>query len=212
MQSLFHDGSESLFTQLCKAGAVIVAFMAFLVGYYEYRNHVDKTKVDRSLAFEEYFTSPELWRVHRELNDAFRQAWDFVEKELEEMSEIEKQKIDIYIYYAVNAIIEERNLYNEIEVIATVFQRAAICVEKEMCDKSVLDGFMKRRGSNFFIFAGPYICKIRRIWGDNEIWAASANYYLPDPEHYCPYKTDEEIKEKVEQNRHLFNPTSPQPQ
>ncbi|SNX59303.1 protein of unknown function [Nitrosomonas ureae] len=89
-----------------------------------------------------------------------------------------KEKIIAYNKFVIEMVSKE-SISQEIINILNFYERVAICVEAQLCDKEVIDNFFLNDGRTFFNKFYPYICALRNQWQDNKLWFKPETYFKP---------------------------------
>ncbi len=141
-----------------------------LIKFFEYQ---EQTRLKAGMDIVSEYYSQELYVARSKISMLFTDIEGAM------TSQIASSNNPSSAYYAfVNNFVRESRAESEVERLIEFFERAALCVDRQICDEESIGTFLKANGSDFLSTFHPYVCEQRARWADPKIWLEAEQYYL----------------------------------
>lgn len=157
--------------------ALIVATLSLAITYWEYLQHEQELKIERSLDYFQNFSSS-TWIERRAIID---EAFDDLRPKLEELSRSNKNANHIESEYSkivLAKVTSEPNLRHSIDSLIEFYGGLLTCSRLQLCDEDTIDRFFATPAKTFFRQVHPYLYYLRQDWGDNSLGQELEQYAL----------------------------------
>ncbi len=138
---------------------VLLILIGSVISYYGFSNEIKKTKLDRTLKFQENF-------YNNNLHDYFIEVFATWKKEesanlkqhFNELNEITLKNLpEIRRKVVIDKIKKNDQLANKLGKLSDFFNDLKVCVDKKLCDKELADSFFKKRIEKFDKIFSSYL-------------------------------------------------------
>jgi len=163
---------------------VVAILCAGAYGLLEYIEHKQAIKVERSLSYVEHYRDGSTADAKLTLNQILfdnQQALIQVLSKNNEPQEALNRAYNELIIKITSNLNTQRNL----EIVFSFFEEVAICVERELCDQSVIESFFTNDAKSLFNSYYPYVCSLRRQWKNDTVYLKLEQFYVQSSKDVC---------------------------
>ncbi|GAC13796.1 DUF4760 domain-containing protein [Aliiglaciecola lipolytica] len=180
---------QELRLQIAEVAGTWIAALAVVIGgifgVFQYLEHKDAVKVDRTMAFvERYHSDGLLTEARLKITHSMASHVDDINQLLTN-PEIDPNDIANQYNLQVNKFIEQDELAGYLEQIFTFYEQIILCRELSLCDPSVAEQFFDTDGLAFIRTFYPYICNVRKKWNNPDKYDRVLNFYVRNSANIC---------------------------
>ena len=161
--------------------AIICAGAYSLVEYIEHKKAV---KVERSLSYVEDYRGGDAADAKLSLNQVLADNQDALQQVLSDKYDNEET-----LNRAYNKLIlkmtSKPSIQRNLEIVFSFFEEVTICVEKELCDKEVVQLFFNNDAKSLFNSFYPYVCSLRHQWKNDTVYLKLEHFYVQSSRDVC---------------------------
>lgn len=150
----------------------------------EYIEHKQTVKIERSLEYVGNFRSGSTAEARLSLNQLLTDQHQTLSNILSNKQSSQKQLNHAYSKFILQLTMTPL-IQRQLEVVFSFFEEVAICVEKELCDKEVIESFFTNEARALFNSYYPYVCSLRRQWNNKTVYLKLENFYLKKSDDIC---------------------------
>lgn len=183
--------AQELKLQLAEVAGTWIAALAVVIGgifgVFQYLEHKDAVRVDRSMAFvERYHSDGLLMQARLKITHSMTMHIDEINQLLTDASKSPDEISNQYTTL-INKQIELETLSGHLEQIFTFYEQIILCRELKLCDSSVAEQFFDTDGRAYIRTFYPYICNIREKWNNPDKFNRVLNFYVRNNKNICKH-------------------------
>lgn len=163
---------------------VVAILLAGAYSLLEYIEHKQAIKVERSLSYVEYYRDSSTTEAKLFLNQLLADNHQKLVSVLNAKYDDEKNLNNSYNKFIVS-ITDKPSVQRNLEIAFSFFEEVAICVERELCDKQVINSFFSNDAKALFNSFSPYVCSLRQQWKNNTVYLKLENFYVKPDKDIC---------------------------
>ena len=159
--------------------ALFVLTAGLIISWYQYLNYKKDSKKKYSLALEndkkkyslalvDSYSSGELLKSRVRIESLFL-------SDLIVNGDIKTASPPKY-YSLILSLVKNKKLYGDVLVLAQFFERVARCKTSALCDENIIKDYLHKDGEIFALRFFPYVCYVRDIYSDQQIFARLETY------------------------------------
>ena len=163
---------------------VLAMLCAGVYSVVEYIEHKKSVKVERSLSYVQDYRGGDVADAKLSLNQVLADNQGALQQVLSDKYDNEEALNNAYnklILKMTGKPTTQRN----IEIIFSFFEEVTICVEKELCDKEVIQLFFNNDAKSLFNSYYPYVCSLRRQWKNDTVYLKLEKFYVQSTKNIC---------------------------
>ena len=150
----------------------------------EYIDHKQTVKVQRSLSYLSTYRNGNISEAKLSLNQLLVDQYAEFNKVLSQKYTDNTSLKNSYNELVLN-ITKDTSVQRNIEILFSFFEEVAICVERELCDKEIIDSFFSNDAKSLFNSYYPYICSLRDQWKNNNVYLKTELFYIQSKNDIC---------------------------
>ena len=150
----------------------------------EYIEHKQTVKIERSLEYVSNFRGGITAEARLSLNQLLTDQSQALSKILSNNHLGKKQLNQSYNDFILR-ITKSPQIQRNLEVVFSFFEEVVICVEKELCDKEVIQSFFSNEARALFNSYYPYVCSLRKQWNNKTVYLKLESFYLNKSDDIC---------------------------
>ena len=155
---------------------VLGIIFAGAYGLFEYIEHKQAVRVERSLTYVEKNRTGNVVEARLSLNQLLaknhQSLIDILSQPGQTPAELSKAYNDFVIQMAKSAETQRK-----LEISFSFYEEIAICVERELCDREVINSFFSDEARSLFNSFYPYVCSLRRQWKNDTVYLRTEKFY-----------------------------------
>ncbi|GAA6184467.1 hypothetical protein [Aliiglaciecola sp. NS0011-25] len=180
---------QELRLQIAEVAGTWIAALAVVIGgifgVFQYLEHKDAVRVDRSMAFvERYHSDGLLMQARLKITDSMTSHVDNINQLLTD-STIKPENVASQYNDFINKQVEADALAGSLDQIFTFYEQIILCRELDLCDDAAAEQFFDTDGRAFVRTFYPYICNIREKWNNPEKYNRLLNFYAGNGNSIC---------------------------
>lgn len=175
--------------QLAEVAGTWIAALAVVIGgifgVFQYLEHKEAVRIDRTMAFvERYHSDGLLMEARLKITDSMNLHVDQLNKLLTN-AEIKPEELANKYNQKIIKIVEEDVLHGPLEQVFTFYEQIILCRELKLCDAGVAEEFFDTDGRAFIRTYYPYICNIRAQWNNPAKYERVLSFYVVNSDSLC---------------------------
>jgi len=163
---------------------VITIFIAGAYSILEYIDHKSSVRVERSLGYVEHYRDSNTAEAKLALNQLLANNQEDLIEFLKKSHSSTKALNEEYKQFILS-LTNTPNVQKNLEITFSFFEEAAICVERELCDREVIQSFFINDAKSLFNSFYPYVCQLRKQWENNTVYLKLENFYINPDKDIC---------------------------
>ncbi|GAB2681221.1 hypothetical protein Q4574_19625 [Aliiglaciecola sp. 3_MG-2023] len=180
---------QELKLQIAEVAGTWIAALAVVIGgifgVFQYLEHKDAVRVDRSMAFvERYHSDGLLMQARLKITDSMTAHVDEINQVLTDPS-IQPDNVAGQYKEFINRQVENDQLSGPLDQIFTFYEQIILCRDLTLCDDAVAEQFFDTDGRAFIRTFYPYICNIREKWNNPDKFDRLLNFYAGNGKSIC---------------------------
>lgn len=169
--------------QLAEIAGTWVAALAVVIGgffgIYQYLEHKEDVRVDRSMAFvERYHGDGMLVAARLKIIGSMAKRAPQLNQILQD-SALKSSELQAKYDSEILRQITEDQLNGALEQIFTFYEQIILCRQMDLCDDGVASQFFDTDAQGFVLTYYPYICKVRKEWHNPGQYEKVTEFYSP---------------------------------
>jgi hypothetical protein len=165
--------------------AAIAVVVAGIFGVFQYLEHKEAVRIDRSMAFvERYHSDGLLMSARLNISESMTLHVESINQVLTDEN-IDPNKLATEYNRFIMQIVEEDSLAGPLEQIFTFYEQIILCREMNLCDKTVAEQFFDTDARAFIRTFYPYICAIRDKWKNPDKFDRVVAFYVAKSDAIC---------------------------
>ena len=156
---------------------VITVILGGCYSVFEYIEHKQAVKVQRSLAYVEKYRSGDTADAKLSLNQLLIDNTNDLNALLVKKYASNDELSKAYHSYVLN-ITKPTSTQRNIEVLFSFYEEVSICVERHLCDDEITQSFLANDAKTMFNSYYPYICHLRKQWKNDSVYRKTQMFYL----------------------------------
>lgn len=165
--------------------AAIAVVVAGIFGVFQYLEHKEAVRIDRSMAFVERYHSDGLLMAARlKITDSMALHVESINQVLTDV-DIQPENLATEYNRYIMHVVEQDSLAGPLEQIFTFYEQIILCRELELCDKTVAEQFFDTDARAYIRTFYPYICAIRDKWNNPEKFDRVVAFYVAKSDDIC---------------------------
>lgn len=165
--------------------AAISVVIGGLFGVFQYLEHKDAVRVDRTMAFvERYHSDGLLMSARLKLTESITENVSRVNQILTD-EDIKPEEVAKRYNQGISEIVEQDSLEGPLEQIFTFYEQIILCRELELCDASVAEQFFDTDARSYVRTYYPYVCEVRAQYNNPDKFARVLDFYGPKTVSLC---------------------------
>jgi len=163
---------------------VLTVFLAGAYTLFEYIEHKQSVRVERSLGYVEHYRDSNTAEAKLSLNQLLADNQQTLISLLNSHY-ADETELNAAFNKLILSITRTPAVQRNLEITFTFFEEAAICVEHELCDKEVIQSFFLNDAKSLFNSFYPYVCQLRKQWKNNTVYLKLENFYVNPGKDIC---------------------------
>lgn len=163
---------------------VIAVLLGGCYSVFEYIEHKQKVKVQRSLSYVALYRGGKTAEAKLSLNQILIDQHIAFNKVLNKTYSDNTSLSNAYTQLILK-ITKESSVQRNIEILFSFFEEVAICVERGLCDAEIINSFFTNDAKSLFNSYYPYICSLRKQWKNNTVYLKTEMFYVQSKNNIC---------------------------
>ena len=163
---------------------VITVFLAGAYSLFEYIEHKQSVRVERSLGYVEHYRDSNTAEAKLSLNQLLVNNQKTLIALLNN-NYADEAELNSAFNKLILSITETPAVHRNLEIAFTFFEEAAICVEHDLCDQEVIKSFFLNDAKSLFNSFYPYVCQLRKQWKNDTVYLKLENFYVNPEKDIC---------------------------
>jgi len=165
---------------------VLGIIFAGAYGLFEYIEHKQAVKVERSLAYVEKNRTGSVGEARLYLNQLLAKNQQSLIDILSQPGQTEVELGKAYNDFIIQ-IVKSAEAQRKLEISFSFYEEIVICVERELCDREVIISFFSNDAKGLFNSFYPYVCSLRRQWNNDTVYLKTEKFYGKTATDICAY-------------------------
>jgi hypothetical protein len=165
--------------------AAIAVVIGGLFGVFQYLEHKDAVRVDRTMALvERYHSDGLLMNARLQITNAMTVNVEQINSVLTDAS-IKPEDLAQTYNDTINNIVKKDSLAGPLDQLFTFYEQVVLCRELRLCDDAVAAQFFDDDANSYVRTYYPYICAVRAQWNNPERYSRVVDFYVNESQSYC---------------------------
>lgn len=175
--------------QLAEVVGTWIAALAVVIGgvfgVFQYLEHKEAVRIDRTMDFvERYHSDGLLMEARLKITDSMTSRVEEINQLLTDES-VKPEELANKYNSQIILIVEKDELFGPLEQVFTFYEQIILCRELSLCDSAVAEEFFDVDGRAFIRTFYPYICQIRQQWNNPTKFERVVAFYVSNSETIC---------------------------
>ena len=163
---------------------IITILLGGCYSVFEYIEHKQTVKVQRSLSYVSSYRSGNISEAKLSLNQILVDQYTTFNEILSKTYSDDTSLSNAYNELVLK-ITKETSVQRNIEILFSFFEEVAICVERKLCDKEIINSFFSNDAKSLFNSYYPYICSLRDQWKNKSVYLKTEIFYIQSKTDIC---------------------------
>lgn len=165
--------------------AALAVVIGGIFGVFQYLEHKEAVKIDRTMAFvERYHSDGLLMEARLKITDSMNAHVDTLNNLLTDPN-IKPDELASKYNLSISKIVEQDALFGPLEQVFTFYEQIILCRELKLCHHNVAEEFFDVDGRAFVRTYYPYICNIRAQWNNPTKFERVLSFYVSNSDSLC---------------------------
>ena len=165
--------------------AALSVVIGGLFGVYQYLEHKDLVRVERSMVFiDRYHGNDQLLDSRLKIVATLNNNLGQINKVLKDVK-VEPSKLGSLYHAEILKIVKSSSLAVPLQHLFAFYEQTLLCREMALCDDVTMARFFDKDGRSFTRTFYPFICNIREEWNNPEAFNTVIDFYVGAGKRVC---------------------------